>query len=80
MIITVVAQLDFRFPLACFFSTHTARNAAGVWWSFPITDVGAALVAAGWFAQGRWKKTRVTDEDTDIARVADETILKDGSR
>jgi len=80
MVIALVTQFVFQFPLAYVLSKHTALDAAGVWWSFPITSIGAAVIAAGWFAQGGWKKTRLTEEDKDVARVADETILEEGIR
>jgi putative MATE family efflux protein len=80
MVIALVAQFVFQFPLAYVLSKHTALYAVGVWWSFPITNVAAALVAAGWFAQGGWKKTRLTEENKDVARVADETIIEEGIR
>jgi putative MATE family efflux protein len=77
MVIAMVTQFVFQFPLAYVLSKHTALNAVGVWWSFPITNVAAAAVAAAWFAQGGWKKTRLTDED---ALAADETIIEEGIR
>jgi MATE family, multidrug efflux pump len=80
MVIALVAQFVFQFPLAYVLSMHTGLHAVGVWWSFPITNIAAALVAAGWFAQGGWKKTRLTEEDKDVARVADETIIEEGIR
>jgi putative MATE family efflux protein len=80
MVIALVAQFVFQFPLAYVLSKHTSLDAVGVWWSFPITNVGAALVAAGWFAQGGWKKTRLTEEGKNVALVADETIIEEGIR
>jgi len=39
-----------------------------------------ALVSLGWFAQGGWKKTMLTDEDRQVVRVAEETITEEGIR
>lgn len=39
-----------------------------------------ALVSLGWFAQGGWKKTVLTDEDRQVVRVAEETITEEGIR
>jgi putative MATE family efflux protein len=80
MVIALVAQFVVQFPLAYVLSKHTDLHAIGLWWSFPITNITAALVAAGWFAQGGWTKTRLTDEDRQVARVADETIVEEGIR
>jgi hypothetical protein len=37
-------------------------------------------VSACWFAQGGWKKTRLTEEDQEIAKVTEETIAEEGIR
>jgi Na+-driven multidrug efflux pump len=38
------------------------KVATGLWWSFPVANIAAALVSARWFAQGGWKKTRLTEQ------------------
>ena len=55
-------------------------QAAGLWWSFPIANVGVAIVSVCWFAHGGWKKTRLTEESRQIAKVAQETIAEEGIR
>ena len=39
-----------------------------------------ALVSLGWFAQGGWKKTVLTEEGRQVAQVAEETIAEEGIR
>jgi putative MATE family efflux protein len=80
MVIALVSQWMLQFPLAYVLSKHTTLGASGVWWSFPITNVIVAIVAVGWFAQGGWKKKRLTEEDKEIAKVTEETIIEDGIR
>jgi Na+-driven multidrug efflux pump len=80
MVIAIVSQFMFQFPLAYVLSKHTALQAAGLWWSFPIANIASALVSVCWFAQGGWKKTRLTEEDREVAKVAEETIAEDGIR
>jgi len=80
MVIALVSQWMIQFPLAYVLSKHTTLQASGVWWSFPITNVAVAVVSICWFAQGGWQKTRLTDDDRQIARVAEETISEDGIR
>ena len=67
-------------PLAYGLARGTGLAETGIWWSFPITSVMAAVTSALWFAQGGWKKTRLTEEKRQIAKVADEAILEEGIR
>ena len=80
MVIAIVSQFMFQFPLAYVLSKHTGLEAAGLWWSFPVANVASALVSACWFAQGGWKKTRLTQEDKEVAMVTEETVAEDGIR
>jgi putative MATE family efflux protein len=74
MVIALVSQFMFQFPLAYILSRHTSLQAIGLWWSFPITNIAVAVIAACWFAQGGWKTTVLTEESRQVARVAEETI------
>jgi putative MATE family efflux protein len=80
MVIAIVSQFMFQFPLAYVLSKHTGLQAAGIWWSFPVANIASALVSACWFAQGGWKRTRLTDEDRQAAIVTEETITEEGIR
>ena len=80
MVIALVSQFVLQFPLAYVLSKHTALQASGLWWSFPITTIAVAIVSSCWFAQGGWKATVLTEEDRQVARVAEETISEEGIR
>jgi putative MATE family efflux protein len=80
MVITLVSQFMFQFPLAYVLSKHTALQSGGLWWSFPIANIAAAAVSVGWFAQGNWKKTRLTEEVRQRAEVAEEAFAEEGVR
>ena len=80
MVIALVSQFMFQFPLAYILSKHTSLAALGLWWSFPIATIAVAIVSACWFAEGSWKKTRLTDEDKQAAQVTVETIAEEGIR
>jgi Na+-driven multidrug efflux pump len=80
MVIALVSQWMFQFPLAYILSKHTVLQAAGLWWSFPIANIGVAIVSVCWFAHGGWKKTRLTEESRQVAKVAQETIAEEGIR
>jgi putative MATE family efflux protein len=73
MVIALVSQWMIQFPLAYVLSKHTDLQSAGLWWSFPVTNVIVSLVSIGWFAKGDWKKTRLTKEGQQIAKVTEET-------
>jgi putative MATE family efflux protein len=80
MVLALVSQFVLQFPLAYILSKHTSLQAAGLWWSFPITTVAVAIVSVCWFAQGGWKTTVLTEESRQVAQVAEETIAEDGIR
>ncbi len=80
MVIALVSQFMLQFPLAYILSKHTSLQAQGLWWSFPVTNVIVALVSVGWFAQGGWKTTVLTEEIRQVAKVAEETIAEEGIR
>lgn len=78
MVIALVSQWMLQFPVAYILSKHTPLEANGIWWSFPVMHGLMAVVAAAWFAQGGWKKTRLTDRDDQVRQVTEETIVEDG--
>jgi putative MATE family efflux protein len=80
MTIAVVSQLVLQFPLAYILSKHTDLKALGIWWAFPVTNILAAIVSSVWFANGSWKKGKLTAEEKERVLVADETIIEEGIR
>jgi putative MATE family efflux protein len=80
MVIALVSQWMIQFPLAYVLSKHTVLQESGIWWSFPITNVAVAVISVCWFAQGGWKKTRLTEEDREVVKVTEETIAEEGIR
>jgi putative MATE family efflux protein len=80
MIIAMVSQWMIQFPLAYVLSKHSTLHAQGLWWSFPVTNVAVALVSICWFARGSWKIGRLTEDDKQIAKIAEEAIIEEGIR
>ena len=80
MVIALVAQFMLQFPLAYILAKHTSLAAVGLWWSFPIANIAVAIVSVCWFAAGGWKKTRLTDEDIQVAEVAEKTVTEENIR
>ena len=73
MVIALVSQWMIQFPFAYVLSKHTHLHSAGLWWSFPVTNVIVSIVSVAWFAKGDWKKTRLTAEIQQVAKVTEET-------
>lgn len=78
MIIALVSQWVVQFPSAYVLSKHTALGPRGLWWSFPVTNLIAAVIALSWFATTNWKKAHLTGEGQEAAKVADEIMLEEG--
>ncbi len=56
MVIALVSQWMFQFPLAYVLSKHTELAARGLWWSFPVTNIAVAIVSIAWFAAAAGKR------------------------
>jgi Na+-driven multidrug efflux pump len=80
MVIALVSQWMIQFPLAYVLSKHSVLQSDGLWWSFPVTNILVALVSLGWFARGSWKEKRLTEEDREVAKVTEESIIEEGLR
>lgn len=80
LVIALVSQWVLQFPLAYVLSKHTALGADGIWYSFPITSVIAAIGCVLWFMTGKWQKTRLTKEGQLKEKIAEETIIEEGAR
>ncbi|MAB98502.1 MATE family efflux transporter [Pseudomonas sp. J237] len=80
MIIAMVSQWMIQFPLAYVLAKHTTLGSAGIWWSFPVTNILVAIIALCWFARGSWKKTRITEEDIQTIKVTDGALTEEGYR
>ena len=78
MLLAIVLLWVLQFPMAFVLSKLTALGAWGLWWSFPISNVVATVVAYAWFARGAWKGKRVTDDDTLQQRVYQEVLVDEG--
>jgi putative MATE family efflux protein len=80
MVIALVAQWMFQFPLAYVLSKHTVLHAEGLWWSFPATNIAVAIVSLSWFARGGWKTTRLTEDSELTSRITEDAIIEEGIR
>lgn len=55
MLISILSLWIIRFPLAFLLSHKTSLGYEGIWWSFPISNLLAALAAFTYFKMGYWK-------------------------
>jgi putative MATE family efflux protein len=58
MLLSMFSLWIVRFPLAYILSFHTEMSFEGIWWSFPISNLLAAIAALMWFREGGWKKRK----------------------
>ena len=81
MVLTLVSQWVLQFPLAYVLSEHTSLGQRGIWWAFPISYFLIALVTAGVYAQGDWKRTRLLEPQEALRNaVSAEIIIEEGQR
>jgi putative MATE family efflux protein len=79
MLLAVVSQFVLRFPLAYLLSRHTGLGLEGVWWSFCVSNILAAVIALLWYLRGDWKRKKLL-EDVELERkVREETVIEEGS-
>jgi putative MATE family efflux protein len=81
MVLTLVSQWVLQFPLAYVLSKNTDLGARGIWWAFPISNFLIALITAGVYAKGDWKRKRLTQPDDPlIDRTSTEIMAEEGTR
>lgn len=56
MLISIMSLWVVRFPLAYLLSYNLKMGPEGIWWSFPISNLIAGIVAFAYFKTGYWKK------------------------
>ncbi|MFI5452905.1 MATE family efflux transporter [Pedobacter sp. UC225_61] len=82
MILALVSQFVFQFPLAFVLSHHGSMGVIGIWWAFPVSNVMMSLIAISVFYRGDWKKKKIIEdlkeEDELIEIVNRETIVQEG--
>lgn len=55
MLISILSLWIIRFPLAYILSYNTDLGYEGIWWSFPVSNLIAAIAAFTYFKMGYWK-------------------------
>ncbi|WKV13951.1 MATE family efflux transporter [Marivirga harenae] len=55
MLISIFSLWIVRFPVAFMLSNKTTLGFEGIWWSFPISNFLAAILAFAYYKMGYWK-------------------------
>ena len=55
MIISILSLWIVRFPVAFILSYKTSLGYEGIWWSFPVSNLIAAIAAFAYYKMGYWK-------------------------
>ena len=74
MMLAIASLWVLRFPIAWFLSSRTDLGVDGVWWSFPASYVGGAVLAVGWFLHVLRQPVDDDDEGLEEAAVAEATV------
>lgn len=72
MALSILSFWVLRFPVAWVLATPVGLGPDGVFWSFPISNILAAVISVGWFLRGTWIR-RVVGEEAELQ----ETVLEE---
>lgn len=73
--ISLATQWLIQMPVAWLLALFTPLGVAAIWWSYPIANGLASLLAIGWFRWGPWRRSLVTP-----AEAAARDILLEAER
>ncbi len=59
--ISLLMQWGFQLPAAWLLAFMTSAAVSGVWWSYPVANVAATVIAVGWFLKGPWRRSLVEE-------------------
>ena len=77
MALSILSFWVLRFPVAWVLAVPGGLGPDGVFWSFPISNVLAGVIALSWFFRGTWIR-RVVDQDGGLAEaVREEAIVEE---
>jgi Na+-driven multidrug efflux pump len=83
MMLTLISQWVFQFPLAYILSKHTSMGIDGIWWSIPIANTLMGIIVVLIYMKGDWKKKRLIEspaEEKLTAETYQEIMVDDPAR
>lgn len=78
MALSILSFWVLRFPVAWVLASPLGLGPDGVFWSFPISNVLAAVISVSWFLRGTWIRRVVDDEATLQETVREEARVEEG--
>ncbi len=60
MVLSIISLWILRIPIAYLLSMYTSFAEIGIWMSFPISRIIAALITIIWFFKGTWKEKKIS--------------------
>jgi len=63
MTISIAMQWLFQMPAAYVLALGTSWGILGVWWSYPIANIGALALTIYWYRYGTWRRRLVTETE-----------------
>ncbi len=78
MMLSIISLWVLRFPIAYILSHHTSLKEVGIWVSFPLANLIAAIITIIWFMAGTWKKKKLMGDQKLTKEVLKETIIEEG--
>lgn len=61
MTISIAMQWLFQMPAGYFLALATPAGLLGVWWSYPIANMGALILCLYWYRYGSWRRRLIAD-------------------
>jgi len=74
MVLSLLSQWVFLFPIAFVLSKHTELGKAGIWWAFAATNILIGIVSVCWLARGSWKHTKLTQQKQEVLHITEEAL------
>jgi putative MATE family efflux protein len=62
MTISIAMQWLFQMPAAYALALGTSFGILGVWWSYPIANIGALALTIYWYRHGTWRRRLVAQQ------------------
>lgn len=65
MILSIIAFIVLRIPLAYILSNFLGLNQTGIWWGIAVSDAIGAVVSLSWLKLSNWSENVLVDKEDD---------------
>lgn len=77
MLISIITQWVFQFPISYVLCRHTALGVIGIWWGFPVANSISIVITIFWFKFGTWKKINLTRQEEVREHLEEEILIEE---